>query len=294
MIHRENAQTQSRAPNQIGNIDFLVVGTYRAGTTWLHSVFEQHPDIYVTAEKETMFFSHHYDKGAQWYRSFFANRSQEAIAGEICPTYLGGEDCAPRIYNDLPDARIIAILRRPSEQIHSLYRLHRQRGLTDRTFAEGLRSDPEYLAGVQYFQQLSAYLERFPPERIHISLYDDLESDQRSFLTRLYRFLGVQPSFPEEIMSQKVNRISALRYPAVERLLSHGAQALRDRGLLRVKLLLGRVGLHRLIRKFNQRIEAAGQQPVLPAAELEMIRRSTEDDRARLGALLGRDLRQWF
>lgn len=292
-MHDDNDQIQRPVPSQLPNVDFLVIGAYRAGTTWLHSVFEKNPEIYVTPEKEIMFFSHHYDKGPQWYLSFFADRSKETVAGEVCPTYLGGKDCAERIHKHLPNVRIIAVLRRPSEQIHSLYRLRHQRGLTKRTFADDLRSDPSYLGGVQYFQQLSAYFERFPAQQVLVSLYDDLDSDPQAFLTEVYAFLGVPPLFPDEVLSQRVNRVSALRYPAIERLISRGARALRSRGLLHLKLLVGRLGVHRLIRKLNQRREPLGEEALSPPAELELIRRSTEEDRAQLSALLGRDLTQW-
>ncbi len=43
--------------------NFLVLGTYRAGTTWLHEVLRQHPQVFLPPEKELMFFNRHYDRG---------------------------------------------------------------------------------------------------------------------------------------------------------------------------------------------------------------------------------------
>lgn len=39
---------------------FLSVGAMKAGTTWLYSVLEKHPDLYFTPEKEIHFLNHHY------------------------------------------------------------------------------------------------------------------------------------------------------------------------------------------------------------------------------------------
>ena len=39
---------------------FLSVGAMKAGTTWLYSLLEKHPDLYFTPEKEIHFLNHHY------------------------------------------------------------------------------------------------------------------------------------------------------------------------------------------------------------------------------------------
>jgi len=42
-----------RHPNEF--ITFLLIGAQKAGTTWIHEVLNQHPDIYLPDEKETHF-----------------------------------------------------------------------------------------------------------------------------------------------------------------------------------------------------------------------------------------------
>ena len=39
---------------------FLSVGAMKAGTTWLYSMLEKHPDLYFTPEKEIHFLNHYY------------------------------------------------------------------------------------------------------------------------------------------------------------------------------------------------------------------------------------------
>ena len=39
---------------------FLSIGAMKAGTTWLYSILERHPDIHFTPEKEIHFLAHHY------------------------------------------------------------------------------------------------------------------------------------------------------------------------------------------------------------------------------------------
>ena len=39
---------------------FLSIGAMKAGTTWLYSILERHPDIHFTPEKEIHFLAHYY------------------------------------------------------------------------------------------------------------------------------------------------------------------------------------------------------------------------------------------
>ena len=39
---------------------FLSIGAMKAGTTWLYSLLEHHPDLHFTPEKEIHFLAHHY------------------------------------------------------------------------------------------------------------------------------------------------------------------------------------------------------------------------------------------
>ena len=69
-------------------IDFLVIGNYRAGTSWLQKIFKMHSQIFVPDEKELFYFSRYYDRGIEWYHSFFKNSNKNKVIGEICPSYF--------------------------------------------------------------------------------------------------------------------------------------------------------------------------------------------------------------
>ncbi len=44
----------------MSNPDFLCIGAQKAGTTWLHSMLDQRPDIHMGPFKETHFFNHRF------------------------------------------------------------------------------------------------------------------------------------------------------------------------------------------------------------------------------------------
>ncbi|PJE30362.1 Sulfotransferase family protein [Pseudooceanicola antarcticus] len=51
--------TAQNAPTVFGHL-FLSAGAMKAGTTWLYSVLEQHPELHFTPEKELHYFYHRY------------------------------------------------------------------------------------------------------------------------------------------------------------------------------------------------------------------------------------------
>ncbi|SMO91284.1 sulfotransferase [Paracoccus laeviglucosivorans] len=54
-------------------VDFIVIGTMRAGTTLLHDILARHPQISMARMKETDYFiaEKNYPRGNDWYVSQF-------------------------------------------------------------------------------------------------------------------------------------------------------------------------------------------------------------------------------
>ena len=50
---------------------FLVIGTQKGGTTSLHKLLSQHPDVFLPECKEVQYFSLHADKPISWYGEQF-------------------------------------------------------------------------------------------------------------------------------------------------------------------------------------------------------------------------------
>jgi len=51
---------------------FVFIGPGRSGSTWMYELLRSHPDVCLgRGTKETLFFEKHYDRGVDWYESFF-------------------------------------------------------------------------------------------------------------------------------------------------------------------------------------------------------------------------------
>ena len=235
-----------RVPN------FLVIGAPRSGTTTLHYSLGQHPEIFVSPEKETNFFlfdgpeqppsgiaeadfaAMRHRSAITWaaYGALFAGASDAHRAiGEASPAYFVCPEVAARIRARLPEVRLIAILRQPVEQALSLYMVRQGgsapgagliEGFTAALAADGARGRRDGLALAEYglyHRHLSAFLEHFARDRIKVVLLEDLERDESGFFADLFRFLGVDDAFRPDL-SRRYNPTGAARSAALHRLLS--------------------------------------------------------------------------
>ena len=75
--------------------NFICVGFGRTSTLWLYEVLLEDPEV-CTAKNltETWFFSEQYEKGADWYGTFFAHCGVVTARGEISNRYITSPEVA--------------------------------------------------------------------------------------------------------------------------------------------------------------------------------------------------------
>ena len=133
--------------------DFLVIGAQRAGTTWLHRVLQQHPNLWLPPVKEL----HYFDKldtkrtildanerrrvgfrglitidpwffrywlirrSDAWYEALFHQAQRKGLlTGEITPAYATvDEDVLRRIKRTNNEIKLVFIMRDPVERAWS-------------------------------------------------------------------------------------------------------------------------------------------------------------------------------
>jgi hypothetical protein len=139
---------------------FLVVGAQRAGTTSLHRLLSGHPAISPPLfHKGTNFFDLWYARGWSWYRGHFPvrslarvrNRPIEQVTFESSGYYMFHPLAAARIGRDLPNVRLVALVRDPVERAYSAYRHEWARGFeTEPEFARALELEDERVFGEEH------------------------------------------------------------------------------------------------------------------------------------------------
>jgi hypothetical protein len=202
---------------------FLIVGAQRCGTTSLYKTLIQHPAVLpAVLHKGVHYFDTGYDRGPAWYRGHFPTQRRAAavrrahgtaITGESSPYYMFHPLAAERIAKDLPDVKLLVLLRDPVERAYSAHSHELARRFETEPFERALEleeqrtageeakmlADPgyqsetyqhnAYLARGRYIEQLVRLTDIFGRDRLHVIDSDDFFAEPRPAFDAVCEFL---------------------------------------------------------------------------------------------------------
>jgi hypothetical protein len=213
------AKPHSTGPGRLP--DFLIVGAPKAGTTALHAALARHPQVHLSRVKEPKYFlcgdappptftgpgDAHSNQEWIWrrdrYQALFRDAAPEALCGESTPFYLYSRDAQRRIAAELPDVRLIAVLRDPVDRLYSNW-MHlwadglepcgdvveacdRERERVERGWAPFWH----YRGLGMYGRQLAWLYEHFSRDQVLLLRYSELVDRPDETLDRVSTFLGL-------------------------------------------------------------------------------------------------------
>ena len=173
----------------------------KSGTSTLSYLLEQHPQIFISDPREINYFCGYDDewsRGIEWYEKYFEGSQGKKSIGEASTAYSkypSLPNCASRIYEVLPEAQIIYIMRNPIERTWSHYWHSVTRDGERRTPNEVITENSHHIAISRYYMQISEYLRYFDRNSVLLLLLDDLNNNPQSFLREVFRFLKVDEDF---------------------------------------------------------------------------------------------------
>lgn len=191
---------------------FIIAGAPRSATTWLYQLADRHPEIAMarplTPEPKFFLIDELYERGLEYYASTWFDPLPAGLCyGEKTTNYLESPVACERIARDLPDVRLIFLLRDPVERAHSNYLWSARNGLETESFARALELEqqrerdlaPErrysrphaYFSRGLYAQMLAPWLERFPRDRVLVLRSEDIADAPAGVAASLFAFLGV-------------------------------------------------------------------------------------------------------
>ena len=211
--------------------DFLLMGAPKAGTTALHVALAQHPELFMSANKEPKYFltagsppvgpgdlktyrASVRDREA--YEALFADAQPGALKGESTTLYLRDRGAHLRIREDIPAVKMVAVLRDPVDRAHSNWTHLRSAGLepeADFVAACGLERERaalgwapfwRYLELGHYGDQLHHLYSLFPREQVLVLRYREVRENPLETLDRVCEFLGVQTGLLNELPAENV------------------------------------------------------------------------------------------
>ena len=286
---RVHPRTGVHAPR----VDFLGIGAQKAGTTWLHRMLGEHPEIFVARadDKDLRFFSAYYDCGYAWYERHFAAGDGAKRRGEFSTSYFYCRDAPERVRRYNPDMRLVLSLRNPVDRLISQHRHEIRIGhVADLSLGRAIANNPSYVEQSMYFAQLSRWLEHFPLSSLHVVIFEELFRDPSRAIRELYEFLGVSPSFMPDNLHEKINEGRIPRSRLLDRGVQLSSTALRAIGIGSILDALKKSGVDRWVRRGNSRSDdAIGADEAL----VTQLRAQFAAENAKLSRLLSRDLSIW-
>jgi hypothetical protein len=291
--------------------NFICPGAQKAGTTTLHNILKQHPDIFLPNLKEAHFFDieDRYKKGILWWiDNFFYNYSGQKAIGAITPAYLYFEKIPERILNHLgSNIKLIFMLRNPVDRAYSNYWMAYNRGYETETFKEAIdlessrlkidefhRLNFSYIDRGLYAKQIKRYIKLFPEKNMFYVIFEtDFLRNREELIGKLLNFLGVESNVKLDI-GIKSNPSSLPKIKFVRGLLYD-----RNKYVIIKRLLKPLIPKENLQLKLSAFIDKINQNPFKPPKLDEnfkkyLIKKYFYNDIKELETIINRDLSFWI
>lgn len=226
--------------------NLIIAGAMRSGTTSAYRYLAEHPDIFMSHNKEPTFlafegtphfrgpgdeaFNHNVVPDEASYHSLFAGSQNFRYRGEASAMYMYLPDSIGGIKRHCPDAKILILLRNPIERAYSSYQYLRTRGqepeasfelalsLEDERIAASWAPMWHYRQAGRYGEQLRRLYDELPRENIYCMSHDDLVSKGPRSLDSVLAWLDLPP-FPPSVKATVHNKSGSSRHPRIERIL---------------------------------------------------------------------------
>lgn len=210
--------------------NLIIIGAAKAGTTSLHYYLDLHPEIQMSAVKETNFFAgppngRAYELGRIESREAYEALFDPAlpVRGEASPNYASAPlraGAAERIKDLIPEAKIIYLVRDPVARTVSHYRHRVSVSGERRSLREVLDDHPQpselgETCMSLYASQLESYLRCFPEESIRVVDQAEFLTDRNAVLREVFAFLSVDETFSSRhFNTEKLKSSERRTYPS--------------------------------------------------------------------------------
>jgi hypothetical protein len=267
--------------------DFVIIGAMKCATSTLHDQLARVEGVSMSKPKEPNFFSDelNWARGIGWYESLFGSMPPDGLRGESSthytklPTY---PLCVSRMHEQLPEAKLIYVMRDPIDRIVSQY-IHEW---SQRVIPDGCSIDnaiDQFSTLIEYSKyatQLTPYIQRWGMDRILPVFFERLMRDPQVEFERVGRFLGIEADMDWDTSeAQNISAQRQRRNPFLNAILGNRAlQAVR-------RSILPESVRAKLRSRWTMK-----ERPVLAEESIEILRGVLDPEIRQLGSWIGRDL----
>ena len=224
-VINSNIKLNNRLPN------LIYIGVQKSSTTNIRHFIRKHPDIY-TPPYEGHFYTYKWSNGLEHYDNYFTEGNFKKIIADCSPDYIYSYEAHQRMFEILPEAKILITLRNPTDRFFSHYYMNKRKNIENREIetiiSDYLVNDDlnyqkfsklqyHYIERGFYINQINNLLKYFPKDKILILILDDLCLNPKKELDKLSNFLDIS-LFKEEIDMFSKNYINEKTYTKVRKI----------------------------------------------------------------------------
>ena len=301
-------------------VDFLIIGTPKAGTTAIQSYLSQHSKIFMPVQKEVHFFGEEFkneiaakniyynDYKLEDYNRLFDEADESDIKGEASVFYLYSTSAPKEIKEYNPKMKIIVCFRNPVDFLISYHQdsIYVENE-TERDFWKALALESQRKKGncipstnnlrmslyyselVDYSRFLKTYKDLFGNENVHVIIFEEFFSKPEVAFKEIIKFLGVKTE-PDTSIFKKVNPRRNIKFKFLNTLIRRPGKIIRKTARILVPNQKMRLKTYNLIRKFNTSHKIVND---LSIEEKVSLYSKLEKHILSFEKLLGRDIPDW-
>ncbi len=294
--------------------NFFIVGAPKCGTTALSEYLRTHPNVFVPPHKEPGYFSDDVEPSQyareEEYLALFAGASPEQkVVTDASTKYLHSQVALQRIKEFQPAAKLLVMLRRPSDLVYAFHSQMLRNGLESewdfkkawsmqaaRATGKKLPLGAQKRSALLQYKwigslgtQVQRVFQLFDRSQVHFIFFDDFVSEPRREYLGLIDFLRIPDDGREQF--PKANENVRFKSRAIARI----PRAIRAALLPQMKAVKKLTG----VRKFGiiqtlDRINAKPlPRPLMQQDFQEYLNELFSDEVRLLEDLLERDLSSW-
>ncbi len=287
--------------------DVYIIGAQKSGTTTLYDWISQHPQVYGDPlAKDFPFFSQDslYKKGPKELAKFSkgAKPDQLVLGGDANAMFV--KYGAKRLYETIPKAKLIAILRNPVDRAYSAYCYAVERLLENRSFEKAIEEElagynyswfdsmqKDYLKHGLYAQQLKSILQYYPKEQVSVIIFEEWKKEPVKIMRDLFKFLEIDKNF---IPVMRVKNVTKGRYRSklIAKLIHWQApENIFGKFLKLIIPFRMRTSLRQKLAEINR---GKAPKPDFPDSVRELLKEYYKNEIKELEEILGRKLTIWY
>ena len=229
------------APQNVCLPDFIMCGAMKSGTSTLHYILNQHPNVFIPKREIGFFdidniFEHpdysHFDgnnwithdidsnpeKFWDWYSSHFNNAKPTDIIGEDSTTYFSSKIAAKRLSLQSKDIKLIVLLRQPTIRAYSQFWHLVRTGRAKYDFERTILHNPwSVLYRSLYLEHLNVLFKHINKENIKVVIFEEFIKDKQNVLKDLCSFINVDYDLlPTSSLNAHVNKTRIPKFPSLQ------------------------------------------------------------------------------